>query len=449
MPRMKWLAGACALLLPLFAHADLQTYVNTPDDSYRWSIEAETDLGVATGYSVRLVSQTWRDIEWTHWLSVIVPKDLKHTDKAMLMVAGGSQRDSGPRQNSQEAQALTMIASQTGAICAVIEQVPNQPLYDNMYEDDLIAHTYEQFLETGESDWPLLLPMAKSAVRAMDAITEIAAEKANANVSQFMVSGASKRGWTTWLAAAADPRVKAIAPMVIDTLNMPAQTAHQLRSYGEYSEQIQDYTERGLQDRMESPEGQALLSMVDPYSYIQDIDIPKLVVLGSNDPYWSVDSSSLYFPDLIGDKWLYYDPNAGHGLSLNVVAPILAFYQSFLTGAPLPTLEWTKNGDGSLTVAWEGSAGSPVLWEATSDTRDFRESRFEATVLEANGNAVTVTPEQPETGWKAYFVEVRFPSNPPLSSKSFSTEMTVIPDTFPDYGKVAGSEAESTAGSAG
>jgi len=440
---IKALAAACAMLLPLLAHADLRTYVHAPDDSYQWSIEAETDLGVATGYSVRLVSQTWRGIEWTHWLSVIVPKELKHTDKAMLMVGGGNNRSSGPRQNSQETQALTMIASQTGAICAVIEQVPNQPLYDDMYEDDLIAHTYEQFLETGESDWPLLLPMVKSAVRAMDAVTEMTAEKANANISQFMVTGASKRGWTTWLAAAADPRIKAIAPMVIDTLNMPAQTEHQLLSYGEYSEQIQDYTERGLQDRMESVEGAKLLAIVDPYSYIDDISIPKLVVLGSNDPYWSVDSSSLYFPELVGDKWLFYDPNAGHGLSLNVVQPILAFYQSFLTGAPLPTLDWTKNGDGSISVSWEGSSGSPVLWEATSDTRDFRESRFESTLLEANGNSVTVIPEKPESGWKAYFVEVRFPSNPPLTSKSFSTEMTVIPDVYPNFGKVAGGDGDS------
>ena len=450
MLRIQWLAAACALLLPLMAHADLKTYINTPDDSYAWSIEAERDLGVATGYSVRLVSQTWRGIEWTHWLSVIVPKELKHTDKAMLMIAGGNNRDGGPRENSQEAQALTMIAAQTGAICAVIEQVPNQPLYDGMYEDDLIAHTYEQFLETGESDWPLLLPMVKSAVRAMDAVTEVTAEKSNANVSQFLVAGASKRGWTTWLSAAADPRVAAIAPMVIDTLNMPAQTEHQLRSYGEYSEQIQDYTERGLQDRMMSAEGQQLLSIVDPYSYIDQITIPKLVVLGSNDPYWSVDSSSLYFPELVGDKWLFYDPNAGHGLSLNVVNPILAFYQSFLTGTPLPTLDWTKNGDGSISVEWEGSSGTPVLWEATSATRDFRDSRFESTVLEANGNSVTVTPDMPETGWKAYFVEVRFPSNPPLSNKSYSTEMTVVPNTFPDYGsKVAGGDGDATPGAPG
>lgn len=442
MLRRTLIAAACALLIPLSAYADLQSYVNAPDDSFRWTIEDEMELPMATGYSVRLVSQTWRGIEWTHWLSVIIPNELRHPDKAMLMIGGGNNRAEGPRPNSQEAQALVLIAAQAGAICAVIEQVPNQPLFDNMYEDDLIAHTYEQFLDTGEWDWPLLMPMVKSAVRAMDAVTEVAAEKANANISQFMVTGASKRGWTTWLAAAVDPRIGAIAPMVIDTLNMPAQTEHQLLSYGEYSDQIRDYTERGLQARMASPEGQELLAIVDPYSYIDTIEIPKLVVLGSNDPYWSVDSSSLYFPSLVGDKWLFYDPNAGHGLSLNVVNPILAFFQSFLTGTPLPTLAWERDDNGGLTVTWEGATGTPVLWEAVSDTRDFRASEFVQRPLEADGNTVTVRPDMPETGWKAYFVEVRFGPNTPLPAKGFSTEMTVIPDTFPDYTKLAGGDGD-------
>ena len=83
-------------------------------------------------------------------------------------------------------------------------------------------------------------------------------------VTKFVVSGASKRGWTTWLTGAVDPRVVGIAPMVIVTLNMKAQNANQIKVWGKYSEQIDDYTERGLMDRFEEPDRKRLWEMVDP-----------------------------------------------------------------------------------------------------------------------------------------------------------------------------------------
>ena len=43
-----------------------------------------------------------------------------------------------------------------------------------------------------------------------------------------------------------DPRVVAIVPMVIDTLNMHVQMKNQLESFGTFSDMIRDYTERKL-----------------------------------------------------------------------------------------------------------------------------------------------------------------------------------------------------------
>ena len=42
------------------------------------------------------------------------------------------------------------------------------------------------------------------------------------NPTQFIVAGGSKRGWTTWMVGAVDPRVMAIIPVLMDELNCAA-----------------------------------------------------------------------------------------------------------------------------------------------------------------------------------------------------------------------------------
>ena len=74
--------------------------------------------------------------------------------------------------------------------------------------------------------------MVKSAVRAMDATQEAMKKEWGLDVETFTVTGASKRGWTTWLTGAVDDRAVAIAPMVIDMLNMSPHTKLQRASFG-------------------------------------------------------------------------------------------------------------------------------------------------------------------------------------------------------------------------
>jgi len=413
------------------ARADLRSFVEKPDKSFAYKVETTQDVGGAQVLTLQLTSQTWRGLVWTHWVTLVVPAKVTHPDKAILYIQGGSTKSPYIDGRSQTGKLLITMANQTGAMMVALQQVPNQPLFGDKYEDALIAMTFAKYLETKEQDWPLLLPMVKSAVRAMDAVQAVAKDKLNQDIKQFIVTGASKRGWTTWLTAATDPRVIAIAPMVIDVLNFGPQLKHQEQSYGRLSEQVKDYDELQLHRQLDTPQGQKLTQIVDPYSYLDKLALPKLILLGTNDPYWTVDASSHYFPQLKGTKSLYYEPNAGHGLGAGIGPTLVAFLNASLAGKTLPELSWSRLAVGELKVQWKQKGAVPWLWQAESPTRDFRRAKWTRTALTGEGETV-VKVDKPQAGWTAFYVDVRFPAEQGLPF-GLSTEMTVIPDTFPSH----------------
>ena len=145
--------------------------------------------------------------------------------------------------------------------------VPNQPLRFadspdiGRTEDSIIAYTWDKYLRTGDEKWPLRLPMTKSAVRAMDTVTSaVSSTLENAlTVDKFVVAGGSKRGWTTWTTAIVDPRVIAIAPIVIDMLNVSDSFKHHYSVYGAYSLAVIDYVTSGVVNWIDTPEWDELM----------------------------------------------------------------------------------------------------------------------------------------------------------------------------------------------
>ncbi|MFO1064493.1 MAG: PhoPQ-activated protein PqaA family protein, partial [Pirellulales bacterium] len=260
---------------------------------------------------------------------------------------------------------------------------------------------FVNYLKTGDGSWPLLLPMVKSAVRAMDAVTAQVERDHGIAIKKFTVTGASKRGWTTWLSAAADPRVDAIAPMVIDVLNMPEQMKHQLATWGKYSEQIEDYSKRGIQQYMSTPAGQSLTQLVDPFAYREQIDQPKLLIFGTNDRYWPVDACGLYWNQLQGEKHLLYVPNEGHGIKdvERIFGAVVALQRSRTGGKPLPKFDWQfdeTDQEAVLKVTLTETAKEVRAWTATSKSRDFRESKWTSEVLKGDGK--TFVFKRPKNG---------------------------------------------------
>jgi PhoPQ-activated pathogenicity-related protein len=213
----------------------LQSYLNNGDQSFKWEVQDSIQTEGARLYRLIFTSQTWRDTAWNHELTVIVPDSVKYND-ALLFITGGSINDNFQPNTHQWDESLTVgmsnLAKINKAIVSIIWQVPNQPRYGGKTEDELISMTLHNFQNDSDYTWPLLFPMTKSAIRAMDAIQEFSTNTLNSEVNRFVVSGASKRGWTSWLTGAHDSRVKAIAPMVIDMLNWPVNLEYHKTNLG-------------------------------------------------------------------------------------------------------------------------------------------------------------------------------------------------------------------------
>jgi PhoPQ-activated pathogenicity-related protein len=314
------------------------------------------------------------------------------------------------------------LARLSGGVVAVLHHVPNQPLLGDHVEDDLITETFLKYLETKDAKWPLLFPMANSAVKAMDAVQQIAESQWNRPIKTFVVTGASKRGWTTWLSGVVDKRVVGIAPIVIDTLHFHPQMKKQKATWGKYSEQIDDYTRKGLLDILENQPDHPLFKWVDPYTYKDQLTMPKLIVNGTNDPYWVVDALNTYWDDLKGDKHVHYVPNGNHGLQDGkdasgrdrALATIAVFSYLSATGKTLPKLSWKfhRNDAGrELTVECAAPPKRAVLWTATSDTKDFRAARWKPTAMNGDGKAFVGKAAKPATGHYAVHGAVEYVVN--------------------------------------
>ena len=248
---------------PSVARADLDEYVKKPDSAFAWSQTSSVSDQGRVITSIKLTSQVWQGITWSHDLRVYEPREIVHPDAMLLFITGGDTERKASDDDHKQAFGLAQVC---GARVAVLPQVPNQPLLDGKTEDELIAETFVRYLQTKDENWPLLFPMVKSAVKAMDAVQAWAKENGKP-VTRFVVTGGSKRGWTTWLTGAVDDRVIAIAPMVIVMLNLGPQGPNQLKVWGQYSEQIHDYVERGLMETVATPTGTNLWKMVDPFTY--------------------------------------------------------------------------------------------------------------------------------------------------------------------------------------
>lgn len=397
----------------------LADYVHARDRSTRFERLAAGELAGGRWQTCRLVSQTWRCFAWMHELALFLPDGLEaDATKMLLLIGGGDAKQArnpgaGP---GEEMKSLAVAAQAAGMPAASIRQVPYQPMFDGLREDDLIAHTFVEYVRTGDPSWPLLLPMVKAAVEAMTACEAVGRDDWGIEIDGFVVSGASKRGWTTWLTAAVDDRVRGAMPMVIDLLSLERHVALQRESFGHLSEKLVPYTSRGIERLVETPRGRELVGIVDPFAYRERLALPKVIVLGTNDPYWPLESLGLYYDGLPGPCWVSYAPNAGHGLPAARMGGIaVALGRHTADGPALPALDWHFNATSAgqeCTVRSDEEPDQVLVWRASAPSRDFRSARWTSSRVDSAAGAWRMEIERPRAGFAAAFVECRYPRRP-------------------------------------
>ncbi|CAF1488253.1 unnamed protein product [Adineta ricciae] len=466
---------ASAIIFNYGQATPLDDYVNTPDPMFSWKRIQTYPLPTHTIYILNMTSQRWFDDSvstqpiWWHYMAVTVPKNIRRSKTAFLLIYGGDNTDSVPTNNP-----MTSLATTTDSITATIWQIPNQPfrfladpLNKSRDEDALIAWTWKRYIDMNGTDPTILLrfPMTKAVVRAMDTIEQFLQQEHLTVPQEFVIGGASKRGWTTWTTAAIDnKRVVAAVPIVMDLLNLRPNMMSHYRSLGGWTFAFNDYYEMNITRYMNSSLLDKLAQMVDPYSYLNRYNNTKIFQLqASSDEFFLPDGEAYFWKDLqlaTGGSYLRYVPNTGHDIK-GYEESLASFYMSVADRSLLPLMKWTRTINGThgvIDVIIDFSSGKPkpnavsAYQARTADTlrRDFRRAKLDSNSGNIVANPVTwaniavehkgqnastasysVTIPIPSDGhWLATFVQATFTGRQ-STTLTLTTEALILPDTYP------------------
>lgn len=457
----EWMIGTTFILMStlavatpddttkIIANSDrdmLAHYLALPENiKQAWVLESKQDDAehriVKETYT--LTSQTWPKSEmdsnvklWKHSLVIYRPEVII-SDQALLYINGGI-RYPNPLANNQLPREINFarIAAATHSVVVDLQDVPNQYLRfkDGVMrkEDGIIAYTWNRYLDDPDNNsyWPGHFPMTKAVVKAMDAVQEIFLQTHQVEIKRFVVAGASKRGWTTWLAALSDKRIHAIVPIVIDILNTQKNINHIYASYNNHwPPAFHDYVEQKVTDRLDSPAFARLMTIEDPIAYLgcdechiyrERLSMPKYIISASGDDFFVPDSLNLYLDKLPGETKVRVVPNQAHAIDMTILEnALLAYYESIINHTVRPTLNWKVDGTDKLQYINTDQRPLTVkLWEAENpNARDFRfVTNIQYVAKELKGECLNnhcYYPVQilaPAKGWKASFVEVTYPA---------------------------------------
>ena len=428
-------------------YTSMSDYIESTKNEFSYDIQEVIYEENWTGYHIKMISGEWLDskkvdqVEWWHYVDIIIPKQTT-SSTGIMFIDGGEKSDDYFRLDAQS----IGNAIKTESVIVNVSNIPFQPLnflsseQDSFEEDDLIAFAWNKFLKQGakqkDVEWLPRFPMTRAIVRAMDLAQEIVLQN-DIVVKDFVVSGASKRGWTAWTTAAVDSRVKAVVPMVIDMLNLVPSFENHYRSYGEFSPAVQEYVNYNIQDWLGTEEFKVLMSYIEPFSFIDKFTMPKYIINAGSDEFFSTDSWRFYYDKLPGEKIIRYVPNKNHSLDGRYLTEdLVSYFYRVINDIEIPSLSWNLS-DNKLIAELDYDGEYDVsVWTAKNDNgRDFRlweegELWEETSIGKLANNKYELNVNSNFKGYKATMIEFTIDpeSEFPLI---ISTGPFVFPEKYP------------------
>ncbi|KQN51957.1 PhoPQ-regulated protein [Serratia sp. Leaf50] len=389
----------------------------------------------------QMISQSWSPeslvspAQWKEDVTIGIPRSPK-SPKALIAVDISDD-------------SLLKVVQQTNTIVISLKTIPTRDLVyqqDNkpLEEDDSIARTWKLYAEhpAKRQQLPLQIPMTATISQTIRLAKK---ELVRWHIDKFIVAGASKRGWATWLTAISDPNVVAVVPFVIDVLNTKSAILNMYKTYGgNWPIAFAPYYNQGIDRLVNNPDFLKMLNIIDPMQYVgtraqSGLAIPKYIVNASGDDFFPPDNSRFYYEKLPGIKSLRIAPNTGHiGIQDYIQQSLIAFINRLQDGRPLPvitTAPYRQSNSQNLTVHFSEKPQKVLRWTATnSAARDFRFAcgiTYAPTPLSVKaGNNVSTSLNYNGPGWQATFVEATF-----TDGYVATTQVYITPDS--QYPKVA------------
>jgi PhoPQ-activated pathogenicity-related protein len=429
----------------------LDEYVARPDPTFAWKVEKTFTGDGFRGAVLELTSQTWmteaesdRPV-WKHWLTITIPDQLT-SNKAFLYIGGNSSTSPAPFNATPR---FARMGIDTGSVIAELTQVPNQPIRfadtpdTPRVEDDMIAYLQARYDAEKNPLALVRLPMVKSGTAAMTAVQQFLASEAGGKttIDGFVVSGGSKRGWTSWLVGLLDDRVIGMVPIVIAVLDFDATVRHHWETMGYFSPAVGDYINHKVVPDEIGGKMDTINAIEDPFVYRGRPSMlkPKFIINAVGDEFFPPDNTKFSYHLLPGAKQLRLLPNSRHSTAgTDINESMTAWYDNLIHGRATPEYSWEVRDDGALVVnAGTMKPSAVLLWQGTNpNARDFRvatlgDKAFTSSPLTAQPDGTYIANvEKPATGFTAYFVELTYPTGGKYPLK-VTTEVYVKPDVYP------------------